>query len=414
MDPTPAPPPSTNRLSHEKSPYLLQHAHNPVDWFPWGEEAFAEARREDKPIFLSIGYSTCHWCHVMAHESFEDPRTAAVMNELFINIKLDREERPDVDRVYMTFVQATAGSGGWPMSVWLQPDLKPILGGTYFPPDDRHGRRGFSSICRAVAHAWNDERDKVLAQGERIVSALRDYTRSERSPAATGSPAPSGEILRTASATLASGFDPEWGGFGQAPKFPRPVTLALLARAQARLTGNEGAHAREMLLVTLDRMAAGGIHDHLGGGFHRYSVDRYWHVPHFEKMLYDQAQLTVAYLEAFQISGEKRYAEDGTGYSPVCPARPRRSGRRILLRGGCRQPAGFRPPGARGRRVLRLDARRNRIGAHTRRKRIFSVHTTAWNLPATLRRKATPKANSLARTSSSRKPRPAIGSRPIR
>ncbi len=298
-----------NRLANEKSPYLLQHAHNPVDWYPWGEEAFAKARREDKPIFLSIGYSTCHWCHVMAHESFEDPMTAAVMNDLFVNVKLDREERPDVDRVYMTYVQATSGSGGWPMSVWLQPDLKPILGGTYFPPDDRYGRRGFPAICRAVADAWHDERDKVVAQGERIVSALRDYTRSERSPAGAGTQAPIAEVLRAAGEALATGFDPEWGGFGNAPKFPRPVTLSLLARVQARLTGDAAAQAREMLLVTLDHMAAGGMYDHLGGGFHRYSVDRYWHVPHFEKMLYDQAQLTVAYLEAFQISGERRYAD---------------------------------------------------------------------------------------------------------
>ncbi len=171
----PATPP--NRLAREKSPYLLQHAHNPVDWHPWGEEAFAKARREDKPIFLSVGYSTCHWCHVMAHESFENPATAAVMNELFVNVKVDREERPDVDRVYMTFVQATTGSGGWPMSVWLQPDLKPIVGGTYFPPDDRYGRRGFVSVCRTIAHAWHDDRAKVLAQGERILASLRDYAR---------------------------------------------------------------------------------------------------------------------------------------------------------------------------------------------------------------------------------------------
>ncbi len=301
---TPATPGSSNRLLHEKSPYLLQHAHNPVDWYPWGEEAFEKARREDKPIFLSIGYSTCHWCHVMAHESFENPATAAVMNALFVNIKLDREERPDVDRVYMTFVQATSGSGGWPMSVWLQPDLKPIAGGTYYPPDDRYGRRGFASVCRTVAHAWQHDRQKVIAQGDRIIEALRDYARPESSPAAAGgAAAPIADVLRTAVQTLASVFDPEWGGFGNAPKFPRPVTLQLLAVAQARLSGEEREQAREMLFATLDRMASGGMYDHLGGGFHRYSVDRFWHVPHFEKMLYDQAQLVIAYLEGIQIIG---------------------------------------------------------------------------------------------------------------
>ena len=297
-----------NRLRHEKSPYLLQHAHNPVDWYPWGEEAFEKARREDKPIFLSIGYSTCHWCHVMAHESFENPETAAVMNELFVNIKLDREERPDVDRVYMTFVQATSGGGGWPMSVWLQPDLKPIAGGTYFPPDDRYGRQGFVSVCRTIDQAWQNDREKVLAQGDRILTALRDHAQPDRSPAGSGVTVPSEDVLRSAVQTLASVFDSEWGGFGNAPKFPRPVTLALLAVAQARLSGEEGAQARAMMLTTLDRMAAGGMYDHLGGGFHRYSVDKFWHVPHFEKMLYDQAQLAIAYLEAHQITGEERYS----------------------------------------------------------------------------------------------------------
>ena len=298
----------SNRLQHEKSPYLLQHAQNPVDWYPWGEEAFEKARREDKPIFLSIGYSTCHWCHVMAHESFENPATAAVMNDLFVNIKLDREERPDVDRVYMAFVQATSGSGGWPMSVWLQPDLKPIAGGTYFPPDDRYGRRGFVSVCRSIDQAWKNDRAKVIAQGDRILEALRDHARPEPSPASGGTAAPITDVLRTATRTLASVFDPEWGGFGNAPKFPRPVSLALLAVAQARLSGEESAQAREMLIATLDHMATGGMYDHLGGGFHRYSVDKFWHVPHFEKMLYDQAQLTVAYLEGYQITSDERYA----------------------------------------------------------------------------------------------------------
>ena len=303
----------TNRLIHEKSPYLLQHAHNPVDWYPWGEEAFARARKEDKPIFLSVGYSTCHWCHVMAHETFENPKAAAVMNELFVNIKVDREERPDVDRVYMAFVQATTGGGGWPMSVWLQPDLKPIVGGTYFPPDDRYGRRGFLSVCRAVADAWKNEREKILAQGDRIIGALRAHTEVEPPvvPTAAADRKPIADTLREALRPYASTFDPEWGGFGDAPKFPRPVTLSLLAHIYARMEKphlTESARARDMMLSTLDHMAAGGLHDHLGGGFHRYSVDRFWHVPHFEKMLYDQAQLAVAYLEAFQISGDQRHA----------------------------------------------------------------------------------------------------------
>ena len=301
-----------NALASEKSPYLLQHARNPVAWHPWGKAAFEKARSEDKPIFLSVGYSTCHWCHVMAHESFEDPAVAAVMNELFINVKVDREERPDVDRVYMTFVQATTGSGGWPMSVWLQPDLKPIAGGTYFPPDDRYGRRGFLSVCRAIAHAWRDEREKVLAQGERIVASLRDYARPAPVEARTASDSAPGlqETLRAAAAALEAGFDPEWGGFGNAPKFPRPVTLSLLLRIAARFGWErpEQEELRRMILITLDRMAAGGMHDHLGGGFHRYSVDRFWHVPHFEKMLYDQAQLAVVYLEGYQISGREGYA----------------------------------------------------------------------------------------------------------
>ena len=303
---------ATNRLAHEKSPYLLQHAHNPVDWYPWGEEAFSQARKEDKPIFLSIGYSTCHWCHVMAHETFEDPKAAAVMNELFVNIKVDREERPDVDRVYMTFVQATTGSGGWPMSVWLQPDLKPIVGGTYFPPDDRYGRRGFVSVCRTVADAWKNQREKVEAQGERILGALRAHAEVEAPVVPTDAKrTPPADVMREALKPYAATFDAEYGGFRDAPKFPRPVTLALLARVQARLAGkspDESKQARAMLLATLDGMAAGGVHDHLGGGFHRYSVDRFWHVPHFEKMLYDQAQLAVAYLEAFQITGDARQA----------------------------------------------------------------------------------------------------------
>jgi uncharacterized protein len=296
-DPKPARPEHTNRLAQEKSPYLLQHAHNPVDWYPWGEEAFGKARRENKPIFLSIGYSTCHWCHVMAHESFENDEVAAIMNREFVNIKVDREERPDVDRVYMTFVQATTGGGGWPMSVWLTPDLKPFVGGTYFPPEDRYGQPAFKSVLERIATAWKENHDKIVEQGAKIVDALRE---SQSATSAKGKI--DAAILDAAYRQLDRSYDPKEGGFGNAPKFPRPATLNFLTRFYARVPkGESGKHALEMTLFTLRKMAAGGMHDHVGGGFHRYSVDRYWHVPHFEKMLYDQAQLAVAYLDAYQI-----------------------------------------------------------------------------------------------------------------
>jgi uncharacterized protein YyaL (SSP411 family) len=302
-DPTPAPSEYTNRLAHQKSPYLLQHAHNPVDWYPWGEEAFAKARRENKPIFLSVGYSTCHWCHVMAHESFESEEVAAIMNREFVNIKVDREERPDVDRVYMTFVQATTGGGGWPMSVWLTPDLKPFVGGTYFPPDDRYGQPGFKKVLERISAAWKENHDKIVEQGGKIVAALR-----ESQSAAVDQSKIDPAILDAAYEQIARSYDPKEGGFGHAPKFPRPVTLNFLARFYARdPKSDSGKHALEMDLFTLRKMAAGGMHDHIGGGFHRYSVDRYWHVPHFEKMLYDQAQLAAAYLDAFQITQDRRY-----------------------------------------------------------------------------------------------------------
>jgi len=299
--------PAANRLAREKSPYLLQHAHNPVDWLPWGEEAFAKARRENKPIFLSIGYSTCHWCHVMAHESFESAEVAAIMNREFVNIKVDREERPDVDRVYMTFVQATTGGGGWPMSVWLTPELKPFVGGTYFPPEDRYGQPGFSKVLERIAAAWKQDHEKIAEQGTKIIAAL-----------AEAAEAGAGEATQLGAATLdaayqqiARSYDAHEGGFGTSPKFPRPVTLNFLFRIYARDAAESvrGKHALEMNLFTLRKMAAGGIHDHLGGGFHRYSVDGFWHVPHFEKMLYDQAQLAVAYLEAFQITREPLFEE---------------------------------------------------------------------------------------------------------
>src|SRR5437867_57186 len=293
----------TNRLAHEKSPYLLQHAHNPVDWYPWGEEAFAKARRENKAIFLSIGYSTCHWCHVMAHESFENEEVAAIMNRDFVNIKVDREERPDVDRVYMTFVQATTGGGGWPMSVWLTPDLKPFVGGTYFPPEDRYGQPGFKKVLERVATAWKENHDEIVEQGGQIVAALR-----ESQSVGTGEGKIDAAILEAAYKQLDRSYDPKEGGFGNAPKFPRPVALNFLTRFYARDPKSDaGKQALEMALFTLRKMAAGGMRDHIGGGFHRYSVDRYWHVPHFEKMLYDQAQLAVTYLDAFQITRDRQY-----------------------------------------------------------------------------------------------------------
>ncbi|MGI8821546.1 MAG: thioredoxin domain-containing protein [Chthoniobacterales bacterium] len=298
--------PHQNRLTQEKSPYLLQHARNPVDWYPWGQEAFDKARAEDKPIFLSVGYSTCHWCHVMAHESFEDPATAQIMNREFVNIKVDREERPDVDRVYMTFVQATTGGGGWPMSVWLTPDLKPFVGGTYFPSEDRYGQPGFKSVLLRIAEAWKNEREKIVEQGTRVIAALQQATsadadKSHEADAAT---------IEAAYREIARSYDAHEGGFGSAPKFPRPVLLNFLFRVYARDPKSvAGKHALEMALFTLRKMAAGGMHDHLGGGFSRYSVDTFWHVPHFEKMLYDQAQLAVAYLAAFQITHDPQYAE---------------------------------------------------------------------------------------------------------
>jgi uncharacterized protein len=299
----PAHPEHANRLAQEKSPYLLQHAHNPVDWYPWGEEAFAKARRENKPIFLSIGYSTCHWCHVMAHESFEDETIAAIMNREFVNIKVDREERPDVDRVYMTFVQATTGGGGWPMSVWLTPDLKPFVGGTYFPPEDRYGQPAFKTVLERIATAWKENHDKIVEQGGQIVNALRDSQSGGKIEGKIDA-----SILDAAYRQIDRGYDPKEGGFGNAPKFPRPVTLNFLTRFYARDPRSEsGKQALEMTLFTLRKMAAGGMHDHIGGGFHRYSVDRYWHVPHFEKMLYDQAQLAIGYLDAFQITRDRQY-----------------------------------------------------------------------------------------------------------
>jgi len=295
-EPDQAAPRYTNRLIHEKSPYLLQHAHNPVDWYPWGQEAFEKARREQKPIFLSVGYSTCHWCHVMERESFSDPGIAEIMNQHFVSIKVDREERPDVDRVYMTFVQATTGSGGWPMSVFLTPDLKPFFGGTYFPRDQ------LRTLLLRASEAWEKDRDKVLESAGRVTGALQGYVNAG---AAAGISLDESVLARTYQQINAS-YDPTHGGFGDAPKFPRPVLFNFLLRYYAR-TGEKDA--LEMTLHTLHAMANGGIHDHLGGGFHRYSTDQTWHVPHFEKMLYDQAQLAISYLEAYQITRDPFYAE---------------------------------------------------------------------------------------------------------
>ena len=293
-----------NRLVDERSPYLLQHAENPVDWDPWGEEAFQRARQDDKPIFLSIGYSTCHWCHVMAHESFEDRSVAEVLNRGFVSIKLDREERPDVDRVYMMFVQATTGSGGWPMSVWLTPDLKPFFGGTYFPPSNRWGRPGFVEVLERLASAWETDRAALLRTAEDVIDRLRAATGADQAAPDRASVA-SHDALATGIGTFAQTFDGRHGGFGGAPKFPRPSELLFLLHAHA-LTGDWPA--RTMALDTLRAMSLGGMRDHVGGGFHRYSVDAEWRVPHFEKMLYDQAQLALAYLEASQASGDSYYA----------------------------------------------------------------------------------------------------------
>ncbi len=288
----------TNRLAREKSPYLLQHAHNPVDWYAWGEEAFEKAKKEDKPIFLSIGYSTCHWCHVMERESFENEEIAQVMNDLFVSIKVDREERPDVDQIYMTAVQAMTGSGGWPLSAFLTPDLKPFFGGTYFPPDRRYGRPGFKEILQEISQMWKEERTRVTGLGEDLSKALKE----ERE---TAGGELSVETLRRAYSNFAESFDAQEGGFGPAPKFPRSETISLLFRIYRR-TG-EG-HALQMGIKTLEKMARGGIYDHVGGGFHRYSTDAKWLVPHFEKMLYDNALLAKSYLEAYQIDGNEMWA----------------------------------------------------------------------------------------------------------
>jgi uncharacterized protein YyaL (SSP411 family) len=289
-----------NRLANESSPYLRQHAHNPVDWYPWGDEAFARARAENKPILLSVGYSACHWCHVMERESFEDAGIAQLMNELFVNIKVDREERPDVDHIYMNAVQLLTGRGGWPMTVFLTPEGKPFYGGTYFPPDDRHGMPGFRRVLTAVAQAYRDKPDDVARSAAEIAGRL---TQLEMHAGADALPA--AQDVLDAAAPLARAHDSQYGGIGQAPKFPNTAVYELFLRA-ARRAGD--ARYTEMTLFTLRRMAQGGIYDQLGGGFHRYSVDERWLVPHFEKMLYDNAQLVPLYLNAYQVSGDEFFA----------------------------------------------------------------------------------------------------------
>jgi uncharacterized protein len=287
-----------NRLALETSPYLLQHADNPVDWFPWGEEAFAKARAEDKPILLSVGYAACHWCHVMEHESFEDDETAALMNERFVSVKVDREERPDVDALYMDAVVALTGHGGWPMTVFLTPDGEPFLGGTYYPPEPRHGLPSFQQVLTAVSDAYRERRSDVGRQAATVVEAVRRSAelRPSSDPLTAG-------MLGEAARALARQFDSEWGGWGGAPKFPPASTLEFLLRMHLR--GDE--EALPMVTQTLDAMSAGGMYDLVGGGFHRYSVDREWLVPHFEKMLYDSALLAAVYLHGWVVTGDERY-----------------------------------------------------------------------------------------------------------
>jgi len=293
----------TNRLVHETSPYLMQHAHNPVDWYPWGEEALSRAKKEDRPILLSIGYSSCHWCHVMEKESFENEAIAGIMNLRFINIKVDREERPDLDELYMNAVQVMTGAGGWPMTVFLTPDLIPFHAGTYFPPEDRGGMPGFSKVLVIVSDYYRSHRREVEKMEAQLKNALRQITEVVLSQEALND-----RVLTKAFTALESQFDPIYGGFGNAPKFPSSMTLSFLLRYW-KSTGSK--NALEMVEKTLGKMADGGIYDHLGGGFHRYSVDERWLIPHFEKMLYDNALLSKTYFEAYQATGKERYRDVG-------------------------------------------------------------------------------------------------------
>jgi uncharacterized protein len=310
-----------NRLAAESSPYLQQHAGNPVDWFPWSDEAFDRARELDRAVLLSIGYSACHWCHVMERESFEDPATAVLMNELFVSVKVDREERPDIDQIYIKAVQAMTGSAGWPLTIWLTPDGVPFYGGTYYPPEPRHGMPAFRQVLQGVADAYRDRRPQVLESGGKLVEAL-----VRASGAGTAGDADVA-LLDGAYTTLASRYDPEHGGFGAAPKFPQPVTLEMVLRRAAR--GGD-TRALPQLEHTLRAMAAGGMRDQLAGGFHRYSVDARWLVPHFEKMLYDNALLARLYIDAYRLTGAPRLPAPwpkrcSTTCSPTCARRRARS-----------------------------------------------------------------------------------------
>src|SRR5687768_16262124 len=295
----------TNRLAKEKSPYLLQHAHNPVDWYPWGEEAFGKAKAENKPVLLSIGYSACHWCHVMAHESFEDEAIAKLMNEHFVNIKVDREERPDLDQIYMNAVQMMTHHGGWPMTVFLTPDGVPFYGGTYFPPQDRYNIPGFPRVLIGVAEAYNQRQADITETGTSLLNELRRLSQS----AASDSPIEK-ELLDAAYTGIVRSFDSTNGGFGGAPKFPPAMTLEFLLRTYAR-TGN--TDTLQIVNLTCRKMAEGGIYDQLGGGFHRYSTDARWLVPHFEKMLYDNALLSRLYLHNFQVTQSESSRETVEG-----------------------------------------------------------------------------------------------------
>ena len=291
-----------NRLQFEKSPYLLQHADNPVEWYPWGNEAFEKARKEQKPIFLSIGYSTCHWCHVMEHESFEDPKVAALMNEVFVSIKVDREERPDIDNIYMTVCQLLTGSGGWPLTIIMTPDKKPFFAGTYFPKTSRFGRIGMLDLVPRICEIWTNEHEKALKTAEQVITALRQYTTPKSQPVSAYTL--DSKILQKTADELTKRFDPEYGGFGQAPKFPTPHNLLFLLRYWKRTKDQQ---ILMMVEQTLLAMRLGGIYDHIGFGFHRYSTDEKWLLPHFEKMLYDQALLSMAYIEAYQATGKESY-----------------------------------------------------------------------------------------------------------
>ncbi len=311
-----------NHLAGETSPYLLQHASNPVDWYPWGDEALARARLLDRPIFLSVGYAACHWCHVMERESFEDEATAAILNGHFVSIKVDREERPDLDQVYMRAIQALTGQGGWPMSVFLAPDGQPFYGGTYFPDTPRHGMPSFRQVLEAIRLAWTEQRDEILRTGARLVEAL-----AERQPGGTAMDGlPAAEVLHQSASAIEAAFDIVNGGWGRAPKFPQAMTIEALLRRHAA-TGDP--RPLEIARRSLDAMAAGGIHDQLGGGFHRYATDAAWLVPHFEQMLYDNAQLARVYVHAWAVTSDAGHLATAAGVSRLPPARAADARRRV-------------------------------------------------------------------------------------